>query len=88
MRCRSRPSNAAALAGKKEQEVLTRLTRAQHEFENLSESRVDVRKLLDLVAADPRATLSPQGLLQLEIRDFSPARVFDFIHTVLGQIRQ
>ncbi len=63
-------------------------SRGQVFFRFVDQSRVSVKKLLDLVAGNRRASLSPQGLLQLEIEDLPPAGLFEFIHTVLGQIRE
>ncbi len=54
----------------------------------VEQSKVSPQKLLDLVKRNPRASFSPQGLLNLELGDPAPAALFRSLHGILDQIRQ
>jgi len=56
-------------------------------FRFVDQSKVSAERLLDLVRRNKRASLSPQGLLSLEVPEGPPALVFESIHKVLDQIR-
>lgn len=56
-------------------------------FRFADHSKVDAQKLLALVMRRDGATLSPQGLLALDVPLLPPPQVFDRIHGILEEIR-
>jgi transcription-repair coupling factor (superfamily II helicase) len=56
-------------------------------FRFVDESKISPSRLLDLIRKNQRASLTPQGLLALEVPESTPSRLFDSIHKILGHIR-
>jgi transcription-repair coupling factor (superfamily II helicase) len=50
-------------------------------------SKVDVGKLMRVMAEDARTTFSPQGLLSMDLPECPPERLFAAIHALLDKIR-
>ncbi len=57
-------------------------------FRFVDHSRVSPQRLLGLASRNRQASLSPQGLLTLEIGRVPPDILFDSLHSVLDQIRE
>ncbi len=57
-------------------------------FRFVDQSRVSAEKLLALVRRNKRASISPQGLLTLEIPTAQPDQLFSLIHRTLDQLSQ
>jgi transcription-repair coupling factor (superfamily II helicase) len=62
--------------------------KGQIHFRFVDTSKVSAQKLLALVTRNKRASLSPQGLLTLEMEKVPPVRLFETVHQILDQIRQ
>jgi transcription-repair coupling factor (superfamily II helicase) len=56
-------------------------------FKFVDQSRVSAPKLLELVRRSRQATLSPQGVLTMDLADTQPQPLFESIRDVLNQIR-
>jgi transcription-repair coupling factor (superfamily II helicase) len=56
-------------------------------FRFVDNSKVNAEKLLKLVMRNKSATFSPQGLLTLEVPNFTPPQLFDAIGGILDEIR-
>jgi transcription-repair coupling factor (superfamily II helicase) len=56
-------------------------------FKFADQSHVSAPRLLELIRRSRKATLSPQGVLCLEVPDARPELLFESIHQVLDQIR-
>jgi len=56
-------------------------------FKFVDQSRVSAPKLLELVRRSKKATLSPQGVLTMDLADARPEPLFGSIQGILNQIR-
>ena len=56
-------------------------------FKFVDQSRVSAPRLLELVRRSKKATLSPQGVLAMDLPDAHPEPLFESIQEVLNQIR-
>ncbi len=56
-------------------------------FRFVDNSRVSAEKLMKLAISDRQVSLSPQGLLTLEVQEASAGRLFDTIHKIIDEIR-